>query len=190
MVTCSKCGAQNADGARYCNFCAAPLGETPQTAAETPSPLLPPKLQPGEKASLLDYMSHYQGLQVHWAKRLVAIVLDSIFVVIPTYVFMIFVSWLVGWYFFIGIGGVVLFLYSALLEYAIGTTLGKAIMGLKVVSTQGKLELPNTMLRNVTKIYSLLLLVEFIVTLVIETTDAHQRFADRLAKTTVIEKRS
>jgi len=150
---------------------------------------LPPQLQPGQKASLLDYLSHYQGLQVHWAKRFVAIVLDAIFVVIPVYVFMVFVSWLVGGIWFVGVGGVFLFLYSTILEYAGGATIGKAIMGLKVVSTQGKLELPSAMLRNITKIYALLLLIEFIVTLFVETTDVHQRYTDKLAKTTVIEKR-
>ena len=202
MVYCSKCGAQNADGARYCNHCATPLPAAAPTGSQSASPQqvpdqqpmqsqpsLPPQLQPGQKATLLDYLTHYQGLQFHWAKRFVALVLDAIFVVVPVYVFLALVSWLIGWIWLIPVGGIILFLYSALFEYASGATIGKAIMGLKVVSTQGKLELPNAMIRNITKIYPLLLLLEFIVTLVVETTDAHQRYMDKLSKTTVIEKR-
>lgn len=119
-----------------------------------------------------------------------AIVFDAIFVMIPVYVFLVFVAWMLGGFFgFIGLGGFILFLYSAVFEYAFGATLGKMIMGLKVVSIQGKLEFPNALIRNITKIYALLLIIEFIVTLVVETTDAHQRYLDKLAKTTVIEKR-
>ena len=195
MVHCSKCGAQNAEGARYCSNCATALALTPQAASQGPQPQQAqpqapdqPQFPPGHKATLLDYLSHYQGLQTHWAKRFVAIVLDAIFVVVPVYVAMVLMSWLVGNLLFVGVGGVVLFLYSALLESTSGATLGKAILGLKVVSIQGKLELPNTMIRNITKIYPLLLILEFIVSLVVETTDAHQRFTDKLAKTTVIEK--
>jgi hypothetical protein len=45
------------------------------------------------------------------------------------------------------------------------------------------------MVRNVTKVYGPILLIEFIVSLFVEATDAHQRYTDKLAKTTVIEKR-
>lgn len=196
MIYCSKCGAQNADAARYCNNCASPLGPAAQTATQGPQepaqaqPPLPPQLQPGQKATLLDYLSHYQGLQYHWVRRFVAIVLDAIFVVIPVFVIMSLLSWFFGGlWLFTGIGGVALFLYSALFEYAMGATIGKAVLGLKVVSTRGKLDLPDALLRNITKIYVLLLLIEFVVSLVVETTDAHQRYMDKLAKTTVIEKR-
>ena len=138
---------------------------------------------------MLDYLSHYQGLQVHWAKRFVGLLLDSIFVVAPVFVVFAFMDWWNGWGWFTIIGGIVLFLYSAIFEYAFGATIGKAIVGLKVVSIQRRLVLPSTLIRNITKIFALLLLLEFIVTLVVETTDAHQRYVDKLAKTTVIEKR-
>lgn len=199
MVYCSKCGALNADGAKYCNNCATALPLTTQGAppqqssfqqAEQASAPLPPQLQPGQKATLLDYLSHYQGLQYHWVRRFVAIVFDAIFVMVPVYVFLVFATWMFGGFFgYIGLGGIILFLYSALFEFSFGATLGKMIMGLKVVSTQGKLEFPNALIRNITKIYALLLIIEFIVTLVVETTDAHQRYLDKLARTTVIEKR-
>ncbi len=192
MIYCPKCGAQNADQAKFCNNCASPLGATAAQSPQEPSqaqPPLPPQLQPGQKATLLDYMSHYTGLQYHWVRRFVAIVLDSIFVVVPVYVILSIMAWLTGgWVIFGGIMGIFLFLYSALFESAIGATVGKAILGLKVVSTKGKLEFSDTLIRNVTKIYPLLLLIEFVASLFLETTDAHQRFMDKIAKTTVVEK--
>jgi len=191
MQDCSKCGAQNVDGANFCNNCAAPLkspvqGTAPQQASQ---PVLPPQLQPGQKASLLDYLSHYQGLQVHWAKRFVAILLDSIFVVAPVYVILAVFDWWTGWLWFTVVAGIILFLYSAFFEEFMSATIGKAIVGLKVISVEGKLELPSTLIRNVTKVFTPLLLLEFIVTLVVQTTDAHQKYTDRIAKTTVVEKR-
>jgi uncharacterized RDD family membrane protein YckC len=195
MAYCSKCGAQNPEGARFCNSCAATLSLTEPAGAQPAQPSqasapLPPQLQPGQKATLLDYLSHYQGLQYHWVGRFVAFVFDAILVMAPVYVFLIFLGWLLGGFLgFVGLGGVILFLYSAVFEYKWGATIGKMIMGLKVVSIQGKLELPNAMIRNITKIYGLLLLIEFIVTLFVETTDAHQRYLDKLAKTTVVGKK-
>lgn len=119
-----------------------------------------------------------------------ALLFDAIFVLLPVYVVLALTSWMFGGFLgFVGIGGIVLFLYSAFLEHSLGGTIGKLIMGLRVVSTKGKLELTDTLVRNITKIYSLFLLIEFIVTLVVETTDAHQRYLDKLAKTTVIDKR-
>ena len=200
MVYCSKCGAQNADGARYCNNCASALPlaapSTPQGVSQQapiqqaaqPGPELPPQLQPGQKATLLDYLSHYQGLQMHWVKRFVALVLDFIFIWIPVYVFLVFILWGLGGWWSTLIGFVALFLYSAFLESARGATIGKSILGLRVVSTKGRLELSDTLVRNITKVVPLFLLLEFIVTLVVETTDAHQRYLDKLAKTTVVEK--
>jgi len=199
MVYCPKCGTQNSDGARYCNNCAAALPLTdsgpPQgQPAQAQQPAyaaapLPPSLQPGQRATLLDYLSHYKGLQYHWARRFVAIIFDVIIVMLPLYIILVIASvffW--GYLGFLGFGGIVLFLYSAVFEYAWGGTIGKMVLGLRVVSTKGKLELPDTLVRNISKIYPLFLLIEFIVTLVIETTDAHQRFLDKLAKTTVVEK--
>ncbi len=201
MVYCSKCGAQNQDGARYCNNCAAALALTepgipqsqpaqPQQPAYAAAPL-PASLQPGQRATLLDYLSHYKGLQYHWARRLVAILFDAIIILLPVYVILVFTSiYFWGFFGFLGFSGIVLFLYSAVFEYLWGGTIGKMILGLKVVSTRGKLEPQDTLIRNISKVYSILLLIELIITLVVETTDAHQRFLDKIARTTVVERTS
>jgi uncharacterized RDD family membrane protein YckC len=199
MVYCSKCGMQNTDGARYCNNCAAALaltesGAPPSQPAQAQQPAyavapLPASLQPGQKATLLDYLSHYKGLQYHWARRFVAILFDVIVLWLPVYIVMV-ISGLHFWGFFgfLGFGGILLFLYSALFEYMWGGTIGKMVLGLKVVSTKGKLDIGDALIRNISKVYSIFLLIELIITLVVETTDAHQRFLDKIARTTVVEK--
>jgi uncharacterized RDD family membrane protein YckC len=199
MVYCSKCGNQNPDGARYCSNCAAALALTeagvpqgqpaqPQQPAYAVAPL-PASLQPGQKANLLDYLSHYKGLQYHWARRFVAILFDVIVLWLPVYIVMVIAGlhfW--GFFGFLGFGGILLFLYSALFEYMWGGTIGKMVLGLKVVSTKGKLDIADALVRNISKVYSVFLLIELVITLVVETTDAHQRFLDKIARTTVIER--
>lgn len=198
MQYCSKCGAQNVDGANFCNHCAAPLRMEAQPAPQGQAydqqqagaqTVPPPRSQPGERATLLDYLRHYEGLRVHWAKRFIGILLDSIFVVAPVYVILFVMEWWMGWVWFTAVAGVVLFLYSAFFESAMGGTIGKGAVGLKVICVSGKLELSNALIRNVTKIFALLLLLEFVATLVVQTTDSHQRYMDRLARTTVVEKK-
>jgi len=140
---------------------------------------------------MLEQLSHDDKLQSHWAKRLVALFIDVAIVWIPAYIFMALIGWMVGIAWFMGgvVIGFVWFLYSAFLEYTMGATIGKMIMGLKVVPTEGKLELYNTMMRNLVKVFGLFLAVDFVLTLLLETTDPRQRFTDKVAKTTVIEEK-
>jgi len=141
--------------------------------------------------TMLEQLSHDDKLQSHWAKRLVALFIDVAIVWIPAYIFMALIGWMVGIAWFMGgvVIGFVWFLYSAFLEYTMGATIGKMIMGLKVVPTEGKLELYNTMMRNLVKVFGLFLAVDFVLTLLLETTDPRQRFTDKVAKTTVIEEK-
>jgi len=142
-------------------------------------------------ATMVEMLSNDNKLQTHWAKRLIALLIDVAIVWGPIYLIMALVGWMLGFAWFMGavIIGFVWFLYSAFFEYAAGATIGKMILGLKVVPTEGKLELFNAMMRNLVKIFALFLAVDFILTLLTDTTDARQRFTDRMAKTTVIEQK-
>jgi uncharacterized RDD family membrane protein YckC len=142
-------------------------------------------------ATMVDMLSSDDRLKTHWAKRLIALLIDVAIVWVPIYIIMALIGWMLGFAWFMGgvIIGFIWFLYSAFLEYAAGATIGKMILGLKVVPTEGKLELYNTMMRNLVKIFALFLAVDFILTLLSETTDARQRFTDRMAKTTVMEQK-
>ncbi len=138
-------------------------------------------------------------LQEHWIRRLIAFIIDSIIVAIATFIIVaviaipfIIVEMLTGlpWFlsnpfafpFFVGILSI---LYFALLESWYGWTFGKRIMNLKVVKTDGrKPPLDATLIRNVSKIYWILVLLDVILGLATPG-DPNQKITDRIAGTTV-----
>jgi uncharacterized RDD family membrane protein YckC len=134
-------------------------------------------------------------LQNHWIRRLIAFVIDSIIVRIGTFVVSIpftiaaaatglpwfFFNPLIG-PFFIGFLSV---LYFALLEYLYGWTFGKRIMSLETMRTDGqKPSLDAAFIRNISKIYWILVLLDVIIGLATPG-DPHQKVTDRVAGTTV-----
>ncbi len=139
-------------------------------------------------------------LQDHWIRRLVAFIIDSIiafigalivaaiiaipFIIIsattglPWFVFDVFVG-----PFFLGVISV---LYFALLESWYGWTFGKKIMNLKTIKVDGqKPPLDAAFIRNISKIYWILLLLDVIIGLATPG-DPHQKIMDRFAGTTVV----
>lgn len=127
-----------------------------------------------------------KALQEHWIRRLVAIIIDNIIVWIPVFV-LSFVPFF--WYF--GLlawgwlsGGVILFLYSILLEIMMGATIGKKVMNLKVVGIQEQLTPMMVVIRNVTKIVPILLLIDWIVGM-LTPGDPRQKYTDRMVGCTV-----
>jgi uncharacterized RDD family membrane protein YckC len=82
--------------------------------------------------------------------------------------------------------GLLLILYAALLESMWGATLGKQIMNLKVTTMDGRLPtLDRTLIRNASKIYGLLHLIDLLVGMA-TIGDPHQKLSDRYAGTTVV----
>jgi uncharacterized RDD family membrane protein YckC len=131
-----------------------------------------------------DYLSRDKGLQEHWLRRLVAIVVDSIIIFAPLSILFRLVgwSWLFPWWF----AGGVLFLYAALFDAAIGGTVGKMILRLKSVSTTGQMTLAQALMRNVSKVFAPLLLLDWIVGMAIDTHDPRQKWTDQMARTSVM----
>lgn len=131
-----------------------------------------------------DYLSRDSALQQHWVKRFVAIVIDAVLIYLPLSILfsIIGMSWWAPWWF----GGVLLFFYSALFESSIGGTVGKIFLHLKAVSIAGQMTMAQALMRNVAKIFGLLLLLDWIVGMAIDTKDPRQRWTDQLAKTSVI----
>ena len=136
----------------------------------------------------LDIITHNRPLQEHWFKRFFAVVIDFIIVSIPTwYGFwlwnpLIQDQWLLT---SISSSGAFMFLYSALLENAIGSTIGKLIFKLKVESLSGNLTLVQTLERNISKVIAVFLFLDWPLGLATEG-DPRQRYLDRIANTTVI----
>lgn len=139
----------------------------------------------------------------HWVLRIIALIIDSIILGIVAWILVsfVFISLLFTggalyslWYgygytlVFPFILGILEVLYFAILEVAWGGTIGKRLMGLTVQMTNGnKVTLDKAFIRNISKIYWLLLLLDWIVALVTPGADRHQKYSDRIAGTTVVQ---
>jgi uncharacterized RDD family membrane protein YckC len=145
-------------------------------------------------------MGEVQQLDVgHWVLRLIALVIDAIIIgVIASILWsFIFVSMLVTGVLF-GYGyplifplivGVLMVLYFAFFEVNWeGATLGKRLLGLKVQTTDGgKIGYDKSIIRNISKIYWILLLLDWIVAIATPGDDRRQKYTDRIAGTTVVQ---
>ncbi|MBI2671116.1 RDD family protein [Candidatus Woesearchaeota archaeon] len=75
---------------------------------------------------------------------------------------------------------VILILYFSLLEYKVEQTIGKLIMNIKV-KTKGRLKYKQTLIRNLSKVSTIVLLIDSIPLLKSEK----QRYLEKLTKTEV-----
>jgi len=131
-----------------------------------------------------DYLSRDRALQAHWLRRFVAIVIDALIIFAP-------LNWLFG---FVGVNfypslllsGGLFFAYTALFDAMIGGTFGKMLMSLKSVSIAGKLDPAQALMRNISKVFFLILLLDWIIGMLVDTRDPRQKWTDQLANTSVI----
>lgn len=150
-------------------------------------------------------------VQNHWARRLIALVIDVAIVTVALVIIAVVVSipflvglsfsstpvgafsagWGAWWgFWFGGVGSLVVFLYFLLAEGLYGRTLGKEIMGLRVQRVDGKpMDLRSGLIRNISKIYWVLLLIDVAVGLGTHG-DMSQKWSDRYIGTKVEEKTS
>ena len=138
----------------------------------------------------------------HWVLRIIALIIDSIILGIVTWILLslvlvsllftgdLYSVWLGYGYtlVFPFILGILEVLYFAILEVAWGGTIGKRLMGLKVQMTNGnQVTLDKAFIRNISKIYWLLLLLDWIVAIFTSGDDRRQKYSDRIAGTTVVQ---
>jgi uncharacterized RDD family membrane protein YckC len=183
---CTKCGKQLDADAAFCPRCGTPVGGAPTGA------------QPSETTmSGIDSVIKQPVAQEYWIHRVVAFVIDAIVVYLALGVLALVFALP---YFFIGgigamaamiagifsfVAGIVLVLYFSFIESYTGTSLGKRAMGLFVVSKTGKKPtLVESFLRNVSKIYWVLLFLDIVVGLA-TTKEYTQKISDRFAGTSV-----
>ena len=150
------------------------------------------------------------ALQENWFRRLIAAIIDYIILGIAYGILsaLIFAGWLIaegvtgrwgGAFRFgpiIGLSAlgfiywILSILYFAVLESAWGASIGKSLLGLRVVGEDGNKPLiSNALIRNVSRIHGLVFLLDFIGGLVLEG-DPRQRFTDRIARTVVYQAKS
>lgn len=133
-----------------------------------------------------DYLSRDKALQEHWLRRFVAVLIDAFVIWIPVSIFFNLIG--LGWLGFVvlSIESILFFFYCAFFDYIIGGTLGKMLLRLKTVGITGRMDLAQALLRNVSKVFAPLLLIDWILGMAIDTNDPRQKWTDQLARTSVI----
>lgn len=184
MTFCSKCGMELPDGAIFCPNCGVSVQAS--TSAAAPSPPI----------SGFETLTKDQKAQQHWILRLVAFIIDAIIV----YVVLAVLSFLVALpaLFTRGLGifaafygevsvvwGIIFVLYFAFAESTYGASIGKHVLGLKVLSkTKTKPNFAEAFIRSLSKIYWILLLLDVIIGLAISR-GYQQKLSDYYMGTTV-----
>src|SRR3972149_1586232 len=142
----------------------------------------------------INIIGQNKALQDHTIKRIIAYIIDAIIVWIPSMVllFVLFPYWWAfgsfGWFLFgwgVLVYALIALMYWVLLEGFTGATVGKKVMGLRVVGTTGPMDPVKAAIRNVSKFHWLFLLLDWVVGLATEG-DPRQKATDRLGGTTVI----
>ncbi len=125
----------------------------------------------------------------HWLLRLLAYVIDSIIVGIVSFAIslafrgQLITVLLLAWV-------VLSMVYFILLDIYWGTTVGKKIMGLAVqLEKGGRVSFMPSLIRNISKIFILLPVLDWVIAMVTSGEDRQQKFSDRFAQTTVVQTR-
>jgi len=183
MAFCANCGKELPAGATFCPACGTPVAGA-ATASAVP-------------VSGIDALLKDSKAQEYWVRRLIALVID---VVIVTVVLVVLAALVaipfflsgglapIGFFFggFAILAGIILILYFPVMESSSGASIGKKVFGLKVVSkTGGNPTFGEAFIRNVSKIYWLLLLLDVIIGLA-TTKGYQQKYSDHLMGTSVV----
>ena len=176
-IYCTKCGEKLPEDSKFCTKCGTPV--KPEVTSES---------------SFVVRFEKDPRLQEHWIRRAVAYIIDSIIVGIATTIILaiimlpVFIASPAAFFnifsfpFAIGLLSI---LYFPITETMYGATIGKSLLGLKVVTkTDAQPSFEKAFIRNISKIHWVILLLDIIGGLV-TSTDLHQKYSDRIANTTV-----
>ena len=188
MPFCTKCGSAVPDGAAFCPNCGASVvvqrSYAPGSASETE----------------FDRLTKDSRTQEFWFKRVIAYVIDAIIVGIAAAIISLiaflaigvgiglvfFGSILYPFSAFTGLSAILFVAYFTLADAYYHRTIGKSLMGLKVTTTDGApIGLGRAFIRNISKIYWLLLLLDVIVGLATHIRPG-QKYSDHIANTVVV----
>jgi len=174
---CSNCGENIPDGAKFCTKCGAAV-----------------KLE-ARTETVVGRFETDLHLQEYWIKRLIAYIIDSIFVGLAAVVligiafFPVVIANPASLFNILGFPfamGLLYIIYFPVAETMYGATFGKNIIGFKVVTKTGERpSFEKSFIRNVTKIHQVLLLLDVIGGL-ISTTGLHMKYTDVIANATVV----
>ena len=166
-----------AEGSKFCTKCGTPVNF--EAKAET----------------VVRKFETDPNLQDQWIKRLIAYIIDSVLVSVATGILLFIIRLpfyvanpfgIIDPLLFPFATGLIIAPYSILAEMYRGATIGKSLIGLKVVKKSGgNLSFEAALIRNISKIHGLLLILDFVGGLV-TSPDVNQKYSDRIADTTVI----
>ena len=133
-----------------------------------------------------DLIGHNRTYQVHMAKRVVAYLIDLLFVFSPLWSLLYFGGERAAWVYGV-LGGVVLYAYSVAGEAIFRTTCGKFIAGLEVRPIRGPMTFGKAAVRNIPKLFWFIF--PFLDTLagMLVDGDPRQRWSDHVLGTTVVQ---
>ncbi len=135
-----------------------------------------------------DLLGHNRTFQVHWIKRVIAFLIDVVFIFAPTWTVLYLNGERAPWVFAV-FGGIFLYAYSTFAEAVFRRTCGKLIMGLEVRTLKGPMTLAKAAVRNVPKIFWFAFpLLDTIAGMTVDG-DPRQRWADHVLGTTVAQSR-
>lgn len=87
-----------------------------------------------------------------------------------------------------GIFGLLSILYFIILDVVWGATIGKRLMGLRVQTRSGnRVTFGQSIIRNISKIFWLFLLLDWLIAILTNGPDKRQKLTDRWATTTVVQ---
>lgn len=170
MKYCTQCGKAMPESSEFCPNCNASVGHVN-----------------GSSGSAAERILSEGALQQHWVKRVIAILIDSIIVGIATAILGLLISesGIFNWLTLPFVMGLIYVLYFTMTESINGYTVGKRIVNLRVETVDGKKpSLQSTFIRNISKIHFLILLMDTLGGF-FTSNDAHQRYVDQIANTTV-----
>ena len=132
----------------------------------------------------LETLAKDMGAQEYWIRRFVALVVDAVIVSL-----VLFVIGLEPFSFRLlsisTLGGFALFAYTVVFEYLRGQTLGKMVMGLRVVGVREKVDLSRLLIREISKVHVVLLVLDVLVGVMVEK-NGRQRYLEVLSATTEV----
>ncbi len=135
--------------------------------------------------SAIDLIGRNAALQEHWIRRFFAVLIDAVIVfVIWLFVAIPFSGFAWAWWLSSIFVGGIWFVYSMLLETILGATIGKKLLMLRVVALDGNLDIMHALIRNITKIFGVVFLLDLFLGAATQG-DPRQRYFDRIARTTV-----
>ena len=186
MAFCAKCGKELPARATFCPSCGAPV--EPASATATAAPV-----------SGVDAVMKEPAAQSYWVKRLIALFVDGLIIGIVVVIIAALAAsslFLFGGGFlapfgvffgaFAAVVGIILIFYFPIMETTSGATFGKKFLGLKVVSKSGgNPTFVEAFIRNISKIYWLLLLLDVIIGLAVSK-GYQQKYSDHLVGTSVV----